>query len=140
MNPAAADIRSAIRTVLASWAGLVADERRLKPPARDVPALARFLCRHGEWLSRHAAAGDIADEIQDLTRTARNIAYPDRIRRVHIGYCPDGDCGGDLVALMRPDGDPLPSEIICTISPGHSWPITWWTKLARRIRSQGEST
>jgi hypothetical protein len=32
---------------------------------------------------------------------------------------------------MRPDGDPLPSEITCTISPGHSWPVTSWTRLAR---------
>lgn len=140
MNPAAVEIRSAIRTVLASWAGLVADERRLEPPARDLPVLARFLCRHVEWLSCHPAAGDIADEVQDLTRTARNIAYPNSIRRVHIGYCPDGDCDGDLVALIRPQGDLLPSEIICTISPGHAWPVTWWTKLARRIRSEGERT
>lgn len=140
MNPAAAEIRSAILTVLASWAGLVADERRLEPPARDLPALARFLCRHVEWLARHPAAGDIADEIRELTRTVRNIAYPNGIRRVHIGYCPDGDCDGDLVALIRPHGDLLPSEIICTISPGHSWPVTWWTKLARQMRSRGEST
>jgi hypothetical protein len=140
MNPAAADIRSAIRTVLASWAGLVADERRLEPPTRDLPALARFLCRHVEWLTRHPAAGDIADEIQDLTRTARSIAYPDSIRRVHIGCCPDGDCDGDLVALISTHRDLLPSEIICTISAGHSWPATSWTKLARQIRGQGGST
>jgi hypothetical protein len=140
MNPAAAEVRSAILRVLASWAGLVANERRVEPPARDLPVLARFLCRHVEWLTRHPAAGNIADEIQDLARTARNIAYPNGVRRVRIGYCPDGDCDGDLVALMRPQGDLLPSEIICTISPSHSWPITWWTKLARKMRSQGEST
>jgi hypothetical protein len=139
INPAAAEVRTAILTVLASWAGLVVDERRLEPPARDLPALVRFLCRHVEWLIRHPAAGDMADEIQDLTRTARNRAYPNDIRRVHIGCCPDGDCDGDLVALMRPKDDLLPSEIICTISLDHSWPITWWTKLARQIRSQGES-
>jgi hypothetical protein len=139
MNPAAAEIRSAILTVLASWAGLVAVERRLEPPARDLPALARFLCGHVGWLTRHPAAGDMADEVQDLTRAARNIAYSNSIRQVHIGYCPDGDCDGDLVALIRPHGD-LPSEIICTISPGHSWPVTWWTKLARQMRGQGGST
>ena len=139
MNPAAAEIRSAILTVLASWAGLVADERRLEPPARDVPALARFLCRHVEWLTRHPAAGDMADEIQDLTRTARNVAHPNGVRRVRIGYCPDGDCAGDLVAHIRPPGDLLPSEIICTASAGHSWPVTWWTRLARQMRSRGES-
>jgi hypothetical protein len=45
-----------------------------------------------------------------------------------------------LVALIRPRGDLLPSEIICTISPSHSWPVTWWTKLARQIQRQGESS
>jgi hypothetical protein len=45
-----------------------------------------------------------------------------------------------LVALIRPHGDLVPSEITCTISSGHSWPVTWWTKLARQIRSQGEVT
>ncbi len=140
MNPAAAEIRSAIRTVLASWAGLVAAERRLEPPSRDLPALARFLCRHVDWLIHHPAAGDIADEVQDLARTARNIAYPNSMSRVHIGYCPDGDCGGDLVALIRPHDDLLPSEITCTISSAHSWPVTWWTRLARQIRSRGEGS
>jgi hypothetical protein len=140
MTPAAAEIRSAIRTVLASWAGLVAEERRLEPPARDIAALARFLCKHVAWLTRHPAAGDLVDEIRELTRAARNIAYPDTIRRVYIGCCPAGDCDGDLVALIRSRSDRRPSEIVCTISHDHSWPITKWTKLARQVREvKGES-
>jgi hypothetical protein len=131
--PAAADVRSTIRGVLASWAGLVTDERRLVPPARDVPTLARFLRQHVAWLVRHPAASDMVEEIRDLTRTARTIAYPDSVRRVHIGGCPDGDCEGDLVALIRRNDD-LPSEIVCTDSEEHSWPITRWTTLARRVR------
>jgi hypothetical protein len=82
----------------------------------------------------------MADEIHDLTRVARNIAYPNNVRRIPIGSCPDRDCDGDLVALIRPDGDIPSSEIICTVSAEHSWPITWWTKLARQIRVQGESS
>lgn len=135
MSPAAAEIRSAICSVLASWAGMVADERRLEPPARDIPALTRFLCRHVEWLTRHPAAGDMVDEIRDLTRTARSIAYPNSIRRIHIGSCPDGDCDGELVALIR-SREELPSEIVCTISPDHSWPVTRWTSLARQVRAK----
>ncbi|GAA4733404.1 hypothetical protein Prum_009570 [Phytohabitans rumicis] len=140
MNPAAAEIRSSILTVLASWAGLVVEERRLVPPARDLPALARFLCLHADWLTSHPAAGDIADEIYDITRLARSIAYPNNVRRIHIGYCPGADCAGDLVAVIRPRGDLLPSEIICTVSSDHAWPTTWWTKLARQIQGQGESS
>lgn len=138
ISPAAAEIRSTIRTVLASWAGLVAEERGLEPPARDIPALAQFLCRHAAWLARHPAAGDMVDEVRELTRTAHTIAYPNKTRQVHIGSCPDGDCDGELVAYIRPHGDVLPSEIICTNSPGHSWPVTWWAKLARQIRGSKE--
>lgn len=137
MSPAAAEVRSAIRTILASWAGLVADKRRLAPPTRAIPALARFLCRHVDWLTRHPAAGDMVDEIRDLTRTARNVAYPNSVRRVHIGCCPDGDCDGELFAVIRRQDDLRPSEIICTISPDHSWPVTRWTKLARQVRGGG---
>lgn len=138
MNPAAAEVRAAIRTVLASWSGLVAEERRLSSPARDVPALARFLCRHVEWLAGHPAAGDVAEEIQDLSRKARKVADPHRVRRVHLGECPDIGCEGTLVALIRTHGDPTPSEIVCTASAAHTWPVTWWSRLARRMRTQGE--
>lgn len=138
MNAAAAEVRAAIRTVLASWSGLVAEERQLRSPARDVPALARFLCRHVEWLVHHPAAGDLADEIQQLSRVARSVADPKSIRRVHIGDCPDVRCDGNLVAQIRTHGDPLPSEIICTVSAAHTWPVTWWTKLARQMRTQRE--
>lgn len=132
MSPAAAEVRSAIRTVLASWAGLVAEERHLEPPARDIPALARFLCQHVKWLARHPAAGELVDEIRELTRNARSIAYPNSVRRVTLGCCPD--CEGELVALIRPRDDFLPSEIVCTTSPSHTWPVTCWTTLARQIR------
>lgn len=138
MNPAAAEVRAAIRTVLASWSGLVAEERRLNSPARDVPALARFLCRHVEWLAHHPAAGDIAEEIQELSRRARKVADPGSLRRVHLGDCPDVGCEGTLVALIRTHGDTMPSEIVCTASAAHTWPVTWWSRLARRMRTQRE--
>jgi hypothetical protein len=141
MPPAAAEIRTGILAGLASWAALVADGRRVTPPARDVPALSRFLARHADWLSRHPAGGDLADEVGALARTARAVAHPGDVRRVRIGRCPHGDCGGDVVALMRPAGAGPPSEIVCTVSPDHAWPATSWTRLARQLRprqTQGE--
>ncbi|QPP10338.1 hypothetical protein G4Z16_02025 [Streptomyces bathyalis] len=133
MNPAAAEVRSSIRTVLASWAGLVSDERRLQPPSREIPTLARFLGRHIQWLTRHPAAGDMAEEIRDLARNARNLAYPNSVRRVPVGSCPESDCAGELFAHIRAHDDLHPSEIICTLSPCHSWPVTCWARLARQI-------
>ncbi|SDJ65938.1 hypothetical protein SAMN04487820_101112 [Actinopolyspora mzabensis] len=139
INATTAEIRSSILTVLASWAGLVTEERRLTPPVREISALACFLAHHVDWLARHSAAGDLVDEIRYLERTARGIAYPDDGRRVRVGYCPDSDCAGELFALIRPHGEIPPSEIVCTTSPTHSWPVTWWSKLARQIRSsEGE--
>lgn len=137
MSPAATEIRSSIRSVLASWAGLVAAERHLNPPVRDVPTLARFLALHVAWLARHDAAADLADEVRELTRTARSIAYPNGTRRVQIACCPD-DCAGQLVAVIHPDSTFQASEIVCTKSPSHSWPAAQWARLAHKIRaSQG---
>ncbi|MFI0481016.1 hypothetical protein [Actinomadura sp. 9N215] len=136
LSPAATETRAAIRTVLASWASLVADERRLNPPARDIGALARFLSRHAEWIASHPAAGEMVDEIGDLTRSARKVAYPNGAGRVRVGDCPT--CNGELVVLMRNRDDPLPSEIVCTTAPDHSWPATRWATLARKMQqSQG---
>ncbi|TDC85748.1 hypothetical protein E1285_24705 [Actinomadura sp. 7K507] len=134
MSPAAAEVRTAIRTVLVSWAGLVTDERRLEPPPRDIRALSRFLCRHAEWLAAHPAAGEIVDEIGEITRAARKTAYPNGGGQVPVGDCPN--CEGDLVALIRRRDDPLPSEIVCTDFPDHTWPATRWATLARAIQGR----
>ncbi|WP_083940320.1 hypothetical protein [Saccharomonospora saliphila] len=133
MNAAAVEVRSSIRTVLASWAGLVTEERRVEPPARDIAVLARFLVRHVDWLCRHPAAGDLADEIRHLERTAARVAYPDDGRRIRVGHCPAPECDGELFALIRPHGDLPRSEITCSESSVHSWPVTRWSKLGSLI-------
>lgn len=132
MQPAAAEIRGNVRKVLASWASLVADERQVEPPTRDIPILARFLVRHAEWLAAHPAVIEMVDEIGNLTRSARNTADPNGAGRVHVGYCPS--CDGELVALMRNSDDAHPSEIMCTASPDHVWPAKRWAALARAMR------
>ncbi|MET9730840.1 hypothetical protein ABZZ79_09300 [Streptomyces sp. NPDC006458] len=136
MSPAAAEIRFAIRSVLSSWSALVAEERHLAGPVRDIAELARFLNRHLDWLAGHPAAGELVDEVRTLVGTARRIAYPDTGRRVRIGHCPHSDCDGDLTALIRHRGDRHPPRIVCTTTPGHSWPVTWWNTLARQMRTK----
>jgi hypothetical protein len=134
MSAAATEIRTAIRKVLASWASLVADERRLERPPRDIRALSRFLCRHAEWLAAHPAAAEIVDEIGELTRAARRTAYSNGAGRVPVGSCPT--CSGELVAHMRRREDALPAEIVCTAFPDHRWPATRWATLARQIQGR----
>lgn len=134
MSAAATEVRTAIRKVLASWASLVADERRLQRPPRDILELSQFLCRHAEWLAAHPAAAEIVDEIGELTRTARRVAYSHGGGRVPVGSCPT--CSGELVAYMRRREDSLPAEIVCDTVPDHRWPATRWATLARAIQER----
>jgi hypothetical protein len=56
LNEASVDARREIISVLATWSGMVAEERRLAAsPRRDVPDLAAFLTRHLDWLLAHPA-------------------------------------------------------------------------------------
>ncbi|MCD0448182.1 hypothetical protein LO762_03065 [Actinocorallia sp. API 0066] len=132
MSPAAVDTRAAIRVVLEHWAGLVASERRVQPPDRDIRVLTGFLRRHAEWLAAHPAAAEAVDEIRDLVLSARRAAYPKGGARSRVGSCPN--CSGELVALIRAGDDALPSEIVCTSVPEHAWPAARWATLAREMR------
>lgn len=138
IDPAAVDTRAAILSALASWAGLVAAGRGVRPPARELPALARFLAHNVDWLARHPAVGDLADELHELARAARGTARPTRVRRIRLGRCPGAGCDGEVVALVEPDRGPRPARIVCTATAGHSWPVTWWSKLARQLADPGE--
>ncbi|MGW5822514.1 hypothetical protein ACWFR0_39495, partial [Streptomyces noursei] len=72
-NTAATEVRSGIVTTLASWSGLVAQERGVAAPARTVPALARWLVEHLEWLAAHPAAGEFSAELHRWARAARRV-------------------------------------------------------------------
>jgi hypothetical protein len=129
ISGAAVDVRAAILEVLAAWSGLVCKERKVTPPARDVPALSQFLRRHLEWLARHAAAGDLVSEIGHLARAARRVTDPTPARRLGSCRCPEPDCGGDLVAHLH--AGPEGAEIRCTRC-GRSWASARWATLARQ--------
>lgn len=135
-NTAASEARAAILGVLGSWAGMVAQERRVTPPARTAAGLAAFLGRHVSWLAAHSAAAEITDEVARLVRTARSVAYPEPLRRVQIGVCVEAECGGELVALVR-QGRPLAAaEITCEADPEHRWTDRQWLQLSRRMRDR----
>ncbi|MFC0037765.1 hypothetical protein [Actinomadura rayongensis] len=132
-NAGAAEIRSAIVALLASWSDLVADQRRVGLPRREVTAMAAFLERHLDWLAGHEAAADFGAEIGRLTRAARRIAYPDRARRVPVGPCVEDDCPGSLVAETRDR-----AVIVCDTDPAHRWTDDQWVALSGRIGRTGE--
>ncbi|MCZ0973022.1 hypothetical protein O1L55_19810 [Streptomyces albulus] len=98
-------------TTLASWSGLVAQERGVAAPARTVPALARWLVEHLEWLAAHPAAGEFSAELHRWVRAARRVTSSGAVRRVPLGTCVEPGCGGTLVARTgarrRGGGDPV---------------------------------
>jgi hypothetical protein len=132
-NAAAADVRARILSVLGSWSGMVAEERRVTAPERSVGALATFLSRHVDWIAAHAAATEATDEVAQLARAARRVAYPNPVRRVAIGGCVEVGCGGELVAFVHPQEPLLPAEIRCDADRSHSWLEHHWMQLSHRM-------
>ena len=132
-NAAAADVRARILSVLSSWSGLVAEERRVTAPARSVEALVTFLGRHIDWIAAHVAVTEATDEVAQLVRAARRVAYPTPVRRVAIGGCVEVGCGGELMAVVHPQEPLLPAEIRCDVDPRHSWLEHHWMQLRHRM-------
>ncbi|WP_165984125.1 hypothetical protein [Streptomyces sp. YIM 98790] len=138
-NADAADVRSDIKGLLASWSALVADENALAPPPCTVGGLARFLVRHLRWLAAHPAAGDASAEFAEVGERARRIAGRGGVqRRIPVGVCVREGCPGELVALLDAGGGGgSPGEILCTADPGHVWPSGQWSVLQGLSRRTG---
>jgi hypothetical protein len=135
-NSTAADVRAAIVTVLATWSGLVAQERMINAPKRIVSALVNFLTLHADWLASHEVASDVTNELRALVRRAGEAADSNRTPRIAVGHCVEIGCAGHLVAIMRPEGTPLPQEIGCDQNPAHRWPSRTWTRLSKQVSQQ----
>lgn len=90
-----------IRGTLTSWATLIAEERDLRGPANNhVNTTATFLVAHLDWSAHQPWINDLCSEINDLTRTAHQLA-PSNPGKHHLpAPCPS--C--DLLALEREDG------------------------------------
>ena len=120
-NTAAVEARSAIMGILVSWCALVAEERIVTAPKRNVHALAAFLARHVHWLAAHAAASDVSREVAKAARQARWAARGDYVRHVRVGHCVERGCQGELVTTVRPAGASGAADIVCRSDPSHHW-------------------
>jgi hypothetical protein len=137
-NERAADARAAIVGTLSSWCGLVAEERQVTPPPRDVAALTAFLRRHAAWLAAHSAAGEAAAELTAVARAARRVVRAEPVQRSHVGKCVEPGCSGQLVAWIRPDaGVSTRTRVDCDADPNHRWSGDQWTALRARLRAAG---
>ncbi len=151
LNLAAGDARAQLLAVLAEWAGMVADERGIRPPGAwglcemphgfigpanrvyryrsDAVATAGYLRRHLDWLCAHPAAGDLCAEVGDLVHIADKAAYPDPPRRRLLGPCVVVGCGGLITANVYLDR-PERSAVVCDVEPeAHRWGRDRWHEL-----------
>lgn len=132
-NAPAADVRATILSVLASWSGMVVEDRGVTAPQRTVSALAKFLGKHVDWMAAHVTAAEATDEVAQLVRSARRVAYPNPVHRVSIGACVEAECAGELIAVVHPQEPLLPAEISCDADPCHRWLGHQWVQLSRRM-------
>ncbi|MFG2606238.1 hypothetical protein ACGFT2_22205 [Streptomyces sp. NPDC048514] len=125
LNTGAVEARAAITRVLASWSGVVAEQRRTATPRREVRALAGFLLRHLDWLRGHEAVVDLAEEVAGLMRAAARVVDAPPKRGMSVGGCTVAGCGGVLVAWVARDPG-KPPEVVCTETPGHRRALHEW--------------
>jgi len=130
-------VRSEMTTMLVSWARLVIDERGLtSDDLRDVRSLLCFLARHLDWLARHPAASDFADEVARLVESAGELGGPGPVRLIALGGCLRPGCAGTLHAVIPAPGAAdrsAPHQVSC--DAGHALPPRQWLLLADRLNS-----
>lgn len=114
LDEAAANARSDMKAVLASWCGMVADERGVtRLICRDVADLVGFLAIHLEWLFAHSAGPDFGDEIAAVTTAARRVCRRDQVMERALGRCVENDCTGIIVAAAPEGASRASLEIRC---------------------------
>jgi hypothetical protein len=132
LDEAVVSARSDIVSVLASWAGLVVDERRVSaPPQRQVADLAVFLSSHLEWLAAHPAAGDAVTEIHEVVKNVEAVVQPSPLLTLELGPCDRPGCESRVHVTLRAK-DSLPQSRVCCES-GHVWRPSEWLLLGHRI-------
>jgi hypothetical protein len=134
LNDFAAEARMQILTTLASWSGLVTDQRRVPAPARQVAVLADFLLANLTWLLSHPVVADASAEMARTVTMARRAAYPDSVKRIVVGSCVLPDCDGVLTATVRASRAGAGTRVRCGVDPEHTWDGSQWTRLRREMR------
>lgn len=132
LNDAVFTARADMLSVLASWCGLVVDERPVShPPRREIDALARFLSIHLEWLTGHPAAGSAVTEIHDVAVEAATAVDPDPSMRLELGPCARAGCVSTVHMIVRARTSESNARVSC--GAGHVWRPYEWLRLGHRI-------
>jgi hypothetical protein len=129
------DARRDIVAMLASWSGLVADERGVtRPGRRDVTELSRFLAVHADWLLAHQVGSCFAEELLAVAASAREVSQGVPSRDIELGRCVERGCDNTMTAIRGADGRSSSVEVRC--AAGHVWQARQWLQLARQLRGR----
>lgn len=124
-----------VPAALASWAGLVAEERDITTAvSTDVHDLCRWLDQHLDWITRQDLAPDFATEIRELVAQLKPVTGEPGRR--HIGLCPNvidegvhsRECGAKLYAPLR--GDSIECRACDRV-----WEADEWLRLGQLLRA-----
>lgn len=144
LNEQAAEMRMTIKHRLVSIVKMISEERGFDQPEDRVPALARYIAANGRWISAHAAAGDLADELADTASDAFRLVQPSGARRYQLKDpsgrpvgCretveDDQPCPGSLWTILRRTDSLLPSELVCDHDGDHFVPADKWLTFGRQ--------
>lgn len=120
---------------------LVTEKGILNPPKdNSTVALLKFVAHHAEWLMGHELAADFVADARATLRSVVSGAFPIPKRKMTIpgtvclAEVESGRCGGELFAILRADGDKLPSAIYCKSDANHKLEPHQWVDLGRKIR------
>ncbi|OLF11278.1 hypothetical protein [Actinophytocola xanthii] len=130
LHEAALTARADILGVLASWCALVTAERGVPGPGElAVRRLTGFLAVHLHWLTRHPAAPELADELDELSAAATEaLRHSGTAIRKVVGECSIAGC--ELVVYAETERDNAsPFGVSC--ENGHEWAPESWLSLWR---------
>jgi hypothetical protein len=133
------EARRDLVAVLASWSGLVADERGVRRPGRDAGELAAFLAVHLDWLLDHPAGSCFAAELGAAAAAAREASRSGSGPGIELGPCVAEGCDQMMVAASAsgPAASASASaglEVRC--GAGHAWAPRQWLRLARELEAR----
>lgn len=138
LSVASVAAREHIRAELHGWCRITLDEGPWdQAPADRLETMAAWLVVRVDWLSARPWADEVARTIADTHGEARRAAYPNPVRVVPIGRCPEDDCEGELTAVVRQADSLLPSDVRCDVNPEHLWTADQWHALGRRMTGAG---
>jgi hypothetical protein len=123
------EARRGIMAVLASWSGLVADERGVSRPRRDAAELSAFLAVHLDWLLDHRAGPCFAEELLAAAAAAREVSGSGPRPGIELGRCVEEGCDNIMIATRGASSE---FEVRC--AAGHAWRPCQWLRLARRLK------